>query len=84
MSELKRVSDLTSKDVGKRLRVQTLEGAYIEGTLAGVKSVSLEQYKKHVRTWVSFEEFCHYLDGRDRTYVLFETYENRTVEEIEE
>jgi hypothetical protein len=83
--EVKSVADLRHVHIGKRLRVQSLDGGYIEGTLAGIRHRVMKPYGPQAFTWLAFEEFGLDFDGSEkRDYIWFMTYENRVAQEIDE
>jgi hypothetical protein len=77
------VAELNQTHIGKRLRVQSFDGGFIEGTLAKVKHELKEPYGKFIETWLAFEEFT-VKQGRDMIYIPFMTIGNRSAREIDE
>ena len=77
------VADLNHSHIGKRVRVQTMDGGYIEGTLAKVTHKVKESYGTYIDTWLEFEEFT-VRTGRENMYIPFHTIGNRSAKEIEE
>lgn len=83
MVTMNTVAELNQTHIGKRVRVQTMECAYVEGTLATIKHVVKEPYGKFVETWLAFEELT-IRNGRENIYLPVLTYGNRTAVEIDE
>lgn len=81
--ELTRVEQLNQTHIGRRVRVQTFNGGYVEGTLARVEHTVVRPFGKHVETFVFFEEFCS-VSAESNDYVGFRTDGNRLASEVEE
>lgn len=78
---IRQVSELTPSHIGKLMRVQTENGAYIEGTLASIHSKVTEPFGSVVQVHVTFEEL---LSPMGRVHLPFLTYGNRNAREIDE
>jgi hypothetical protein len=79
---MKTVGEISGRHLGRRLRVESADGAYIEGTLASVSHVTLSPWGTSIRTLLTFEELFEYPPNKEREYVVITTYLNRSAEEL--
>ena len=79
---MKKVSDLTPEVIGKRMRIQTMDGAFIEGTVWAVVFTGIKNAKA-IEVGVSFEEIGPYSHGK-REHTMFATHPNRDAFFVEE
>jgi hypothetical protein len=57
MTELQRINELAGVHIGLRVRLQSIEGGFIEGTLAKVTHKVNEPYGTSFLTYVELDEF---------------------------
>lgn len=79
-----KISDLTSLDVGKRYRVQTDDGAYIEGTIMSLTHHIPLRSTAIVQTHIEFDELYILNEKRQRVHYSFLTWGNRDAVAVEE
>lgn len=80
---LTQVDQLTSAHIGRVIRVQGMNGGYIEGTLAMIKHTVMSPYDEEIKSQVAFEEFADPIDDGTR-YLMFQTSGNREATEVRE
>lgn len=81
---MQKVSDITSEDVGKLLRVQTNDGAYIEGTLTKITHELPSRTSAIVQTTIEFRELYITNSRGESIPYAFITWGNRNAREIDE
>lgn len=57
MTELQRINELAGIHIGKRVRLQNIDGGFIEGTLAKVTHEVTTRYGSSFYTYVELDEF---------------------------